>query len=74
MKYFIVKSKTNDYGVCNMGVIYSKESEIKDYVYFYKEISEEEYDVLKRYVESINLTDYQDFGFKKLSEYLEEYY
>lgn len=74
MKYFIVKSKTNDYGVFNIGVIYSKESEIKDYVYFYKEISEEEYDVLKRYVESINLTDYQDFGFKKLSEYLEEYY
>jgi hypothetical protein len=49
-------------------------SRLVKHVYFYKEISEEEYDVLKRYVELINITDYQDFGFKKLSEYLEEYY
>lgn len=74
MKYFIVKSKTNDYGICNIGVIYSKESEIKNYVYSYEEIPEEDYRVLKKYVEEINNTDYQDFGFKKLSEYLEEYY
>ena len=74
MKYFIVKSKTNDYGVCNIGVIYSKESEIKNYVYSYEEIPEEDYRVLKKYVEEINNTDYQDFGFKKLSEYLDEYY
>jgi hypothetical protein len=74
MKHFIVKSKTNDYGICNIGVIYSKESEIKNYVYSYEEIPEEDYRVLKKYVEEINNTDYQDFGFKKLSEYLEEYY
>ena len=74
MKYFIVKSKTNDYGICNIGVIYSKENEIKNYVYSYEEIPEEDYRVLKKYVEEINNTDYQDFGFKKLSEYLEEYY
>lgn len=74
MKHFIVMSKTNDYGMCNMGVIYSKESEIKKYVYSYKEISEEDYEVLKKYVEDINAIGYQDFGFKKLSEYLEEYY
>ena len=74
MKYFIVKSKTNDYGICNIGVIYSNENEIKNYVYSYEEIPEEDYRVLKKYVEEINNTDYQDFGFKKLSEYLEEYY
>lgn len=74
MKYYLIESKSDDYGACNMGVIYEKETKIKKRVHYYKEIPKEDYEVLKKYLENVNHTDYQVFGYKTLGEYLEEYF
>lgn len=56
MKYFIIASKTDDYGACNQICIKCNLKDIKSKVYFYKEIPKEHYDILKIY-----LGDYYDY-------------
>ena len=36
-KYFLITSKTDDYGACNRIVIYENEKLFKKYVYHYEE-------------------------------------
>ena len=73
-KYYLISSKEDDYSKCNLGVIYEKESSIKNYVYWYEEIPKEDYEVLKKHLENINDMPYEDLGYKTLKDYLEEYF
>lgn len=66
MKYYLISSKPTDYNESNQMVIKAKLSEIKKYVYCYKEIPAEHYDVLKQY-----LGDFDEY-FER--ESLEEYF
>lgn len=74
MKYYLIQSKGDDYGRCNIGVFAGEESVIMNHVYWYKEISKEDYDVLKKHLEDITDTEYEDFGYNTLGDYLEEYF
>lgn len=74
MKYWYITNKDDDYGSCRSAVYYGKENDIKKYVYFYKEIPKEHWEILKIYFENLNDGCYQDFGYKILKDYLNEYY
>lgn len=74
MNYYFISNKEDDYGNCRCAVYYGKENNIKKYVYYYKEISKTDYEILKKYHENLNEGWYEDFGYKKLSDYLGEYY
>lgn len=64
-KYYLISGKEDDYNAKKMAVIYEKESSIKDYVYWFKEIPKEDYEVLKKYLEEVNESVF-------LESYLEE--
>lgn len=73
-KYYLIRSKSNDYGACNKAVIYSEKKAVEENVYEYEAIPKADYEVLKKYIECVNDTDYEDFGYETLEEYLEEYF
>lgn len=66
MKYYLISSKSDDYGASNKMVIHTKESKIKRNVYHYVEIPKDHYEILKEY-----LGDFYDY-FEE--ESLEEYF
>ena len=74
MKYYLITSKSDDYGRYGISVFAGEESLIMDHVYWYKEIPKTHYQVLKKYVEDINDIYYEDFGYDTLGDYLEEYF
>ena len=74
MKYYLIESESDDYGACNMGVFYGKESSIKKYVYWYKEIPKEDYEILKKYINDINEFNVGDWGYEMLGQYLKTYF
>lgn len=73
MEYYLITSKSDDFGRCQNAVYYGDINKIKKYIYEYKKIPKTHYIVLKKYFEDINDCDYEDFGYT-LKEYLEEYY
>lgn len=65
-KYFLIKSKPDDIGCCNQMVIYEDEKVFKKkYVYYYEEITKEDYEILKKYLgdfyDYYNKTDFEYF-------------
>lgn len=56
MNKYLISSKPDDYGASNRMVINCKLKDIKNNVYHYSKISDEEYEVLKKY-----LGDYFDY-------------
>lgn len=69
-KYWLICSKSDDYGYCAMGVIYCEENLIKDIVYEYQEIPESDYKVLRKYIQDLNDHDEDMCG--PIQNYLEE--
>ena len=65
-KYFLIASKSDDIGACNQIVIYEDEKVFKKYVYFYKEIPKQDYEILKKYLgdfyEYYDKNDFEYFG------------
>ena len=74
MKYYLIMTKEDDYGACRCATYYGKEKDIQKIVYFYKEIPKTHYEVLKKYFEDLNEMTVEDFGYRTLKEYLNEYY
>lgn len=74
IKYFLISSKADDYGASLLGVFMGEESAIMNHVYWYREIPKTHYQVLKKYLDDINNTEYEDFGYDTLGDYLEEYF
>ncbi len=70
MKWYLVASKPDDYGACVQGLLKCKKSYLK-YVYYFKEIPEEDIETLKKYIDIVN--DFLDEN-EKIKDYLEEYY
>lgn len=64
-KYYLIQSKEDDYGFCNRIVIYEDKKVFKKCVYYYKEIPEEDYKILKKYLgdfyEYYNENDFEYF-------------
>lgn len=74
MKYYFITNKEDDYGNCRCAVYYGEENDIRKNVYYYKEIPETDYEILKKYHEDLSEGDYKDYGYNKLKDYLGEYY
>lgn len=74
IKYFLISSKADDYGASLLGVFMGEESTIMNHVYWYREIPKTHYQVLKKYLDDVNDTEYEDFGYDTLGDYLEEYF
>ena len=66
MKYFYIESKSDDYGANNNIVIKARLKEVKNIVYYYTEIPEEDYIILKKY-----LGDFDEYFDR---EQLEDYF
>lgn len=66
-KYYLISGKEDDYNAKNMAVIYEKESKVKEYVYWCKEIPKEDFEVLKKYLNDVN-----EMIDENLEDYLEE--
>ena len=73
MKWYLVSSKEDDYGACNRDLIKCGKGTLK-HVYHHENVADEDVEVLKKYFTIINNMDFEDFGYKNLEEYLEEYY
>ena len=65
-KYFLIQSKRDDIGSCLSMVIYENEKKLKKYVYYYKEIPKEDYEILKKY-----LGDFYEYFDENGFEYFE---
>ena len=72
-KWYLINSKGDDYGSCRRDLLKCKKKDL-EYVYNYEEVPVEDVVVLTKYFEVVNEVDYEDFGYKTLAEYLEEYY
>jgi len=73
MKWYLINGKGDDYGACTRDLVKCNKKDLK-YVYNYEEVPDEDIGVLKKYFDVVNEMAYEDFGYKTLSEYLEEYY
>lgn len=73
MKWYLISGKPDDYGACNKALIKCKKTDLK-HVYEYEEIPEEDVEVLRKHMEVVNETDFEDFGYATLKDYLEEYF
>lgn len=69
MKYYLIRSKTDDIGSCNEAIYYGKFSDIK-HSYWNKEISKEHYDILHLYIDDLN--DFLDK--EEIKDYIENYF
>lgn len=66
MKYYLISNKSDDYGASLQIVIKAKLKDIKNVVYYYTEIPEEHYIILKQY-----LGDFDEYYDR---EQLEDYF
>lgn len=73
MKWYLISGKSDDYGASTRDLVKCKKKDLK-YVYHYVEVPDEDVEVLKKYFGVVNDMDYEDWGYKTLGEYLEEYY
>ena len=74
VNYFLVCSKEDDYNACRVGVYVGDYRDLLGHVYSYILIPRSHYEILVKYFDDINDTDYEDFGYDTLADYLEEYY
>ena len=71
-KHYLIQNEPDDFGNNNMGVIYEELKTFKSYVYEYKEIPKEDYEVLKKYL--LDCEEWEDYGYSSLKEFIEEYF